>query len=73
MKTLIQYGLNNYTYRYFWQEAEENETIRLLQAGKQKTVSEAAAKKENLYQDGVTKIFLDITSEQKKKNSDAAR
>lgn len=67
MKTLIQYGLNNYTYRYFWQEAEENETIRLLQAGKQKTVSEAAAKKENLYHDGVTKIFLDITSEQKEK------
>lgn len=67
MRTLIQYGSDNYTYRNFWKDAEKKEEVRILEAGKRKQVANAAQEEAGLYKEGIAKIFANITEEQKKK------
>lgn len=67
MKTLVQYGIDHYFYRTYWEEAEDNPEIRLLEAGKTIEIKNSGQEKRDLYENGQTTVFLNITEEDKDK------
>lgn len=67
MKTLVQYGLNQYGYCNYWEDAMQDQDIRILEAGKKRTVKDAPAKDGNLYQDGTVNTFLNIDDQDREK------
>ena len=62
MKKLVQYGLDQYEYRQYWEEALQNGEIRLLEAGKEKEVKDSTPQDGNLYNDGTVNAFLNISA-----------
>ncbi len=61
MKKLVQYGLDQFEYRQYWEEALQNDEIRLLEAGKEKEVKDSVTQDGNLYEDGTVNAFLNIS------------
>lgn len=68
-KTLVQYGLDQYGYCNYWEDAMQDQDIRILEAGKKRTVKDAPAKDGNLYQDGTVNTFLNIDDQDREKES----
>lgn len=66
-KTLVQYGLDQYGYCNYWEDAMQDQDIRILEAGKKRTVKDAPAKDGNLYQDGTVNTFLNIDDQDREK------
>ena len=66
-KTLVQYGLDQYGYCNYWEDAMQDQDIRILEAGKKRTVKDAPAKDGNLYQDGTVNTFLNIDDQAREK------
>lgn len=67
MKKLVQYGLDQYEYRQYWEEALQNGEIRLLEAGKEKEVKDSTPQDGNLYNDGTVNAFLNISATDRQK------
>lgn len=67
MKKLVQYGFDQYEYRQYWEEALQNDEIRLLEAGKEKEVKDSAPQDGNLYENGTVNAFLNISETDKEK------
>ena len=67
MKKLVQYGLDQYEYRQYWEEALQNGEIRLLEAGKEKEVKDSTPQDGNLYNDGTVNAFLNISTTDRQK------
>lgn len=61
MKKLVQYGLDQFEYRQCWEEALQNDEIRILEAGKEKEVKDSVTQDGNLYEDGTVNAFLNIS------------
>lgn len=61
MKKLVQYGLDQFEYRQYWDEALQNDEIRLLETGKEKEVKDSVTQDGNLYEDGTVNAFLNIS------------
>lgn len=61
MKKLVQYGLDQFEYRQYWEEALQNDEIRILEAGKEKEVKDSLTQDGNLYEDGTVNAFLNIS------------
>ena len=61
MKKLVQYGLDQFEYRQYWEEALQNDEIRILEAGKEKEVKDSVTQDGNLYEDGTVNAFLNIS------------
>lgn len=61
MKKLVQYGFDQFEYRQYWEEALQNDEIRILEAGKEKEVKDSVTQDGNLYEDGTVNAFLNIS------------
>ena len=67
MRTMVQYGIDNYSYYNYWKEAEKCKEIRQLEAGKTQEVENAPSVTGNLYENGTVKLFLELSDEEKEK------
>lgn len=67
MKKLVKYGLDQYEYRQYWEEALQNDEIRILEAGKEKEVKDSVPQDGNLYEEGTVNAFLNISTTDKEK------
>lgn len=67
MKTLVQYGIDNYQYYYYWEEASDREEIKRLEAGKKRRVEDAVTENGSVFEDGTVTTFLDISSQDMEK------
>lgn len=67
MRTMVQYGIDNYSYYNYWKEAEKCKEIRQLEAGKTQEVKNAPSETGNLYENGTVKLFLELSDEEKEK------
>ena len=67
MKTLAQYGIDNYQYYYYWEEASDREEIKRLEAGKKRKIKDAVTENGSVFEDGTVTTFLDISSQDMEK------
>lgn len=67
MKTLVQYGIDNYQYYYYWEEASDREEIKRLEAGKKRKIKDAVTENGSVFEDGTVTTFLDISSQDMEK------
>lgn len=62
MKKLVQYGIDNYQYRFYWKEALEKEKIKFLEAGVEREVENAVTQNGSIFENGTVTAFLNLSS-----------
>lgn len=63
MKKLVQYGIDNYQYCFYWKEALEKKQIKLLEAGEEREVENAVTQNGSVFENGTVTAFLNLSSQ----------